>query len=62
MNAHTKPSAIVPVDQSVVPQGYDDRDEMVAIRKLLRLGRIDEAKTRLDLWLNWVYPSWRTLA
>jgi hypothetical protein len=43
-----------------IPQGYTSNDEIVAIRTLLRLDRVDEAKERLDLWLNEHHPAWRT--
>ena len=64
MNAHAKPSEIAATAKPLpcVPQGYDRLDEIVAIRKLLRLGRADEAKTRLDIWLDRYRSGWRTVA
>jgi hypothetical protein len=44
----------------LVPQGYDRNTEMVAIRRLLTLGRSSEALGRLDIWLDRYQPCWRT--
>ena len=60
MNAHTKPSDIKPA--AVIPQGYGYTDELVAIRKLMRLGRHQEALERIEIWMDRNQSAWRTLA
>lgn len=46
----------------VVPYGETEAEELAAIRRLLVLGRVDEARERLDIHLDRHYGSWRTLA
>lgn len=43
----------------VIPQGYTERDELVAIRELLRLDRTAEAKERLEILLDRYHGTWR---
>ena len=62
MNTHTKARDIVENAARCIPQGYDELDELVAIRKLLRLSRVSEARLRLDLLMDRRSPGWRTRA
>jgi hypothetical protein len=43
----------------VVPQGYNDRDELIAIRELLVLERVVEARQRLERLLTGLDSAWR---
>ena len=54
-----KAAAVEARKHRVIPQGYDETDELIAIRKLLSLGRVDEARQRLDLLLDRWHGTWR---
>lgn len=43
----------------VIPQGCGPTDELVAVRTLLREGRVTEATQRLDIWMDRHLLSWR---
>ena len=58
--ADVKPAAgAAPSKKVFVPQGYTARDEIVAIRSVLKHGDAEQALQRLDVWLDRYQGQWR---
>ena len=54
-----KAAAVEARKHRVIPQGYDETDELIAIYTLLTLNRAAEAKQRLEILLDRWHGTWR---